>query len=163
MTFFFGSQKCIMLSAFCILFAVGPKFGNQIGKPNCPPGNRLTAQAGWQTGKTTVIRIFNYTCDADDATVMWMILKLTIINLPAAIDQSLGQRWYNFLIERDMMMMTKSASSNPAFRCWITGGGVRECVNPVTSALWPSGGVLMIEIVQIQVRRLYMSNVKDHR
>jgi len=67
---FFISPKCILLSVSCILFAVGPKFGNQPNK-TCPHGNRLTAQAGWRTGKDTpVVRIFNYTCDVDNGSAV---------------------------------------------------------------------------------------------
>ena len=54
---------------------VGPKFGNQPNK-TCKD--------------SPVIRIFNYTCDADDA-----VLITTLAG--TYTDKSLGQKWYNFL------------------------------------------------------------------
>lgn len=69
---------------------VGPKFGNQPGK-TCK--------------ENPVVRIFNYTCDADSVSAVKVGNFKTVtngsVNLAGiVIDPSLGQKWYNFLKDK---------------------------------------------------------------
>ena len=69
---------------------VGPKFGNQPNK-TCKD--------------SPVIRIFNYTCDVDNGQAVAVKDFKTVtnnsINLAGiSIDESLGKKWYNFLIDK---------------------------------------------------------------
>lgn len=89
---------CFVICVLSYARFVGPKFGNQPNK-TCKD--------------SPVIRIFNYTCDADQnstADYVETVLEMKNIEnkiLPGSTEKKyknlttgLGQKWYNFLIDK---------------------------------------------------------------